>query len=53
MKIEEKQEEDKPSFVPRRFNLKLKDKKNEDAGYVASTREEKKEETKVEELKPK
>jgi hypothetical protein len=41
--VEPKEEEDKPAFVPRRFNLKLKDRKSEEGGYVASAIIEKKE----------
>jgi len=28
---------EKPIFAPKRFNLKLKDKKTEDEGYVATS----------------
>lgn len=50
MRIESKEDEEKPAFVPRRFNLKLKDKKNDDSnvGYVASAVTEQKSEPKIE-----
>ena len=52
-KIVVEEDDEKPAFVPRRFNMRQKERKSEDAGYIASTVVEKKEPEKIAEEKPK